>query len=347
MRAFFAALGRMVSGRWNEHTHKGQFWLVCGVVALIVDAAISYQYGITQTTWHGLGFALVAIFFAMLPDEAYSEFEAKRYGSALGMLAASCVLGIVALYSHLGYGAGVRVGSIQQTEFHKVKLDEQIKATRENETNLAMWQKRLADLETQNAWVATVTADALRARLASANLAIKQEEARGGCKAKCLERTKERDDLESRIALAEEKSNLTKQIEATKKILDRSRETVAATGYKSDTTTNQVSVAAQLWLAMNGVDPEKAIEPDTVTRRFVNIFVTGGGSLAFMVMAPIGFFLAGRNRRKDEDEEATHKPDLLPIARTVDRPTTVPAISLPRITGTTLADLRRIAGHAA
>jgi len=57
-----------------------------------------------------------------------------------------------------------------------------------------MWEKRLAELEGANAgWITTVTADALRAQLASAELAISQEAARGGCKAKCLARTQERD----------------------------------------------------------------------------------------------------------------------------------------------------------
>ncbi len=87
-----------------------------GAIALIVDAAICWQYGISMSTWHAAGFALLAAFFAMLPDAAYRAWRGgeKVNGVVLGAL--SVCLGVVAYQSHLGYSAGVRVGDIQKTD---------------------------------------------------------------------------------------------------------------------------------------------------------------------------------------------------------------------------------------
>lgn len=279
------------------YTSIGKFWLTLGIAALIVDAAISYQYGITQTTLHGLGFALVAIFFALVPDAAYSEIESKRIGSGIALTALCVPLGMVAFYSHLGYGAGVRVGDIQQTGVQNTKFEDQRIALESDRANLDMWRKQLEELKSQNAWAASVTADGLRANLESAQKAIDLEARRGGCKSKCLALMEKKASLEDRIATSERVDDLTKRIEATQRIIDKKTSEVASIDFKSSSVVNQTDVAAQLFLAFTGAAPDEAIKPNTVVRSFTNIVIAGGGSLAFMIMAPVGFFVAGRNRR--------------------------------------------------
>jgi hypothetical protein len=300
---------------YDQFTPVGKFWLTLGIVSLIVDAAISYKYGVSLTTLHGLGFALVAIFFALLPDQAWTEFESKRAASGT-VLAILCIpLGIVALYSHLGYGASVRVGDVQQTAVQNAKYDGGREQVEEAKTSAAMFTKRLSTLEAEraalvaaNPWAPTVSADGLKAQLAAmegdmifkrskscADVTIK--ESRSFCD--------KRADLQTRIgsvekvnSLADDISKLNMQIDATRKVIASAREKADTTAYTSSAVVNQTNVAAQLFMAMNGADMEKAIDPDKVTFSFVNIFIAGAGSLAFMIMAPVGFFVAGRNRKR-------------------------------------------------
>ena len=142
-------------------------------------------------------------------------------------------------------------------------------------------------------------ADALRSQVETASKAIALETERGGCKSKCEGKMRDRDALNERIGKIEQVADLTKRIEATQRILDDKTNVAAKTEYKSSAVVNQTNVAAQLYLAMTGETPEKAIDPDKVTFSFVNIFIAGAGSLAFMIMAPVGFFVSGRNRRDD------------------------------------------------
>lgn len=278
------------------YTGPGRFWLSLGIVALIVDASISYQYGISLTTLHGLGFALVAIFFALLPDAAYSEIESKRIASGVVMAALCVPLGIVAFYSHLGYGAGVRVGDMQQTGVQNVRYDDAREKVADNKRNVSIWTDQLAELTKQAPWAATVNPDGLKAQLASADKSIELEGKRGGCKSRCLALMKAKAGLQERIATAERATDLQTRIAATQRLIDGYREAAAKTDFRSSPVVNQNNVAAQLFLAVTGAGADKAIKPDEVTSSFTSIFIAGGGSLAFMLMAPVGFFLAGRNR---------------------------------------------------
>lgn len=285
-----------ISSRYARYTTTGKTWLSLGIAALIVDAAICYRYGISLTFWHAAGFALVAVFFAWLPDAAYTEIESKRYASG-AVLGLACIpLGLVAFQSHLGYGAGVRLGDMQQTGVQNTKYDDSRKKVDENKSLVAMWTASKEKLEAENAWVATVSADGLKAQVAAAQLAIDQEARRGGCGPKCLERTKEKADLENRIAIAEQVTGLTSRIEAAQRKIDEYRTASEQVDYRSSAVVNQNNVAAQLYLAFTGAEAAKAIDPDQVTSSFTSIFIAGGGSLAFMIMAPLGFFVAGRNR---------------------------------------------------
>lgn len=305
----FKAIKAPIVHWYAGYSSIGKFWLTLGIAALIVDAAISYQYGVTLTRLHGFGFALVAIFFALLPDAAYSEFEHRRIGSGVAMAALCVPLGMVAFYSHLGYGAGVRLGDMQQTGVHNAKFDDTRASLASDRTNIELWRKQLAELLEQNAWAASVKADALRSQVATWDKAIENETKRGGCKSKCEAKMRERDALNERIGKIEQVEDLNKRIEATQRIIDGKTKEASAATYESSSVVNQTNVAAQLYKALfTDAKAEDAINPDAVTASFTNIFIAGGGSLAFMIMAPVGFFLAGRFRRSqteiDQDEFA-------------------------------------------
>jgi len=316
-RMFAAA----VRTHYAEYNTTGKLWLTMGIAALIVDAGISYQYGITQTTWHGIGFALVAIFFAKVPDATYVEFEEKRYGSGLGMLIACMILGGAAMWSHLGYGAGVRVGDIQQTGFHNANLEsfQDDSAERDQQVaDLKATAKRLdAEMDALvntkvGAWAVSVrpsTAAELAGMIEAKQVEVERE-GRTGKGRRYQDRSNELAHLtalQGKAAAIEANDAAYKEAIAA---LSASRTKVAGVEYRSSSTVNQTSVAAQIYKAMwKGDAPEDAIKPSAVEVTFTNLFITGGASLAFMVMAPLGFFVAGRNRRKASEIEADAKQE--------------------------------------
>lgn len=322
----FKLIKTALAAWYGGFTTTGKFWLTLGIVSLIVDAAIAYQFGVTMTTLHGLGFALVAIFFALVPDASYTECENKRWGSgiALGLL---CIpLGAVAFYSHLGYGAGVRVTDIQQTSVQNAKFEGRVDDTKKLEGQISNFEKRRDALDAEMAtlvnvkvgeWAVTTrpsSAAELDGAIDAKKLERDQEAKRGGCGNNCLKRNQELAHLTALRAKAAEIETNEKQHAAAVEGLSKARQTVADTDYASSSVVNQTNVAAQIFLAFTGADPDKAINPDSTTASFTNIFIAGGGSLAFMLMAPIGFFVAGRNRKP----EVAYEPD--PVGADVDHP---------------------------
>lgn len=315
VQAFAAA----VRAHYAEYNTTGKLWLTMGIAALIVDAAISYQYGITQTTWHGIGFALVAIFFAKVPDATYVEFEEKRYGSGLGMLVACMILGTAAMWSHLGYGSGVRVGDIQQTNHHNanlesfqddgVKLDEQVAELKARAKKLDAEMDALVNTRVGSWNVAVRPSSAAELDgLIEAKQTDVEREGRTGKGPRYQAKVNELAHLKALQAKAKAIEDNSREHGEAVAALAASRTKVAGVEYRSSSTVNQTSVAAQIYKAFwKGDAPEDAIKPSAVEVTFTNLFITGGGSLAFMVMAPLGFFVAGRNRLQRRKEE---EPDV-------------------------------------
>ncbi len=300
---------------WNQHTAEGKIWLTLAVGALVVDAALSYQYGITQTTWHGLGFAFLAVFFSQLPDAAMSQWERGNKVFAVVIALGAIPIGAMAFYSHIGYAAGIRVGDVQQSEVQNISFADARKSVEDNESALKMWHDRMAKLTAEQPWAATVKADGLRGDLAAAEKAIELETARGGCKAKCQGLMVQKGELEKRIATAEKAADITAQIAATQRKLDEARAAAKATKFSSSTVKNQNDVAAQVWLAFAGASAKDSISPDKVTTTYTNIVIIAVGSFSFMIMTALGFAIAGRNRRSTHFQEpASNQEQVSPIS---------------------------------
>ncbi len=168
----------------------------------------------------------VAVMLSFI-DAAWASGE-RALAAALALVFSLMVLGEYA--SHVAFGTGHRSANIERASIQTVRYDDTRDAVSEGKTNLAMWQDRLAQLEGQHAWAASVTADALRAQADA-------EARRGGCGPKCLE-------LRARIAVAEETGTLRQQIAATKVVLDKHREKAATAERGDSVALNQAALLA-------------------------------------------------------------------------------------------------------
>ena len=329
-----AGIGRYIS----QYTPLGQLFLFMGCAALVVDAGMSYAFGISMSRWHAIGFALCAFFLAFLPDAAYREHEHGRRGTAaiLGLL---CVpLGIVAYYTHVGYTVGQRVMDSEGASVQNVKYEDTRDSVEEGKRSLKVAEQALKDLETANAWAPTVTATALRAQLDSANKAVELEGSRGGCKTRCLALMKERDGLNARVAILEQRDELNKRIEHARNWVKTARDQAGGVTKKVSQATNQNKFVSQLVLAYAGADTEAALNPDASTQNFVQIFISAMVALVGIIMAPVGMFVAGRNRKTFDEIAGTARAKVDALVR---QATAQPASTKP---GDTYVRLEQIDG---
>lgn len=269
-----------------------RIFLGVGAVGLCISSLMTFKFGISMSWLHAVALCLVTICAAFI-------FPFRAFVQRMGFTGAArslAVLGTffvgVELFSHLGYTIGTREDSSVHAVAQNAAYEAQQSAMIEEKTNLAMWREHLAKLQAENAWVATVSADGLKAQVAAADLAIRQETARGGCGPKCLKLTQSKGELENRIALAEQASDLSKKIEATQRILDKKTEAAATAKVGFSPVKAQTDFVGQLWLLTTGTDGEKALSPDRVTLSVTQIIIGFFIALAATFLPTAAFYMA-------------------------------------------------------
>lgn len=301
MKALARPLDSFMHAMFGNLAPTGRAWARVGIIVLCVAALMSYDFGASVSWKHGLFLAILSFVAAFGPEAAHKAWDEGRKGASLAIACICVPLLAIEFYSHAGYTAGLRGDNVATARVANVKYDHAQDSVKEDKANLAMWEGRLKSLETEasNGWLATVTADALRAQLASANLAIDLEANKGGCKSKCLARTKERDDIASKIAIAEEKADLTKKIEATKRVLADARAKADVTEYKSSAVVHQNEFLAKAvaLVGYGSLKPTDAIEETAQQSANLMMALAGTGLPAFAL------FVAGLYRRRGPAEE--------------------------------------------
>lgn len=296
------AVGEFAGGLWRQFTPLGQLMLVFALIATAVDAGISYKYGVSMTGLHGWGFALLAIGMAIFPDLAIRAYRDGNKAGA-GIIAAGLViLTPVAYQSHIGYGAGVRSGDMQETAFSQVKFDDVRKSLDGERANIALWKEQLAALVKQNEWAASVTADGLRSQVAALKRSEQAEARLGGCKQKCRAIQNEISRIEGQISVAEKASDLTNRIEATQRVIDSKTQVASTTQVRASTVVNQNDALVRIFNVVSGQSPEDAVQVSATAQQFVSIFTAGSAGLAFMILAPLFWIGAGLNRVAGADD---------------------------------------------
>ncbi len=321
IRFVLAGIGHFLKTQWNQYTPLGQFLWSLALVAIAVDAGISWEYGSSMTLLHAAGFALVAIAFAVLPDVASMEWSKGKKQAAMWLAAACFPLGVVAYQSHVGYGAGIRIGDINQVSFQNaVATNVQDDAGKLND-KIALLEKRREALDGEMAalvsksvggWTVTTrpsSAAELEGLISAKQLEASNEAKRVRCGSKCELFNNQLAHLQALRAKAAEIERNDTEHTATITALSSARDKVAENKPTNSTVYNQTDVFVKLYnLAVGRMDADKAIITTAAQREFTNTAIMGVGSLAFMILAPVLNFAAGRNR-KPEFLKAWTEPD--------------------------------------
>ena len=127
--------------------------------------------------------------------------------------------------------------------------------------------------------------------------------------------TKERDDVQAQIGSAEAANDLSKRIEATQRLIDKSRERSAVTEYKSSPIINQTKFVSQIATA--------SLEPGTAALTWAQIAIGLLIALVTTFLPPFAFYLAfGDNMHTANPDQLTtgfsrgRAPDADTAART-------------------------------
>lgn len=289
-----------------------RIFLCVGTVGLLVSVAMTYKFGSSMSWLHAVALVTVTIAAAFIfPFRAFIARMGDNKAASRSLMALGIFFVGLEFFSHLGYTIGMRERSSVEATAQNAAYSAKQQSLVQEQTNLAMWREHLAKLQSENAWVATVSADGLRAQVEAAQMAIDQEKARGGCGPKCLARTKEKGELENRIALAEQASDLTKKIEATQRILDRKTEVATESKVGFSPVKAQTDFVGQIWLVMTGTEGEKALTPDSVTLSFTQIFIGFFIALGATFLPTAAFYMAffgHKPKLEDPAEEAAPAP---------------------------------------
>ena len=308
-------IGAGIASLFDRYTAWGKFWLLLGMVLLAAAAAMSFDFGWGVSTKHALFLAGMSFVTAFLPDAAYEKWNAKSYGASLALALCSLPLFGLEFFSHAGYTAGLRGINISDTNVQNTKWSAAQHAAGEEKAAYDMMAKRFADLNAQNGWAGTVTADAERAKLPGLQLAIENESKRGGCKTLCEVKTKDRDAVNARIAILEERTDLQKKLEAARAYLDKRRDRAAAVEHKSSAVEHQNAFLTKaVALTVNGTLEATPVQAEKV-QQAVNL----GMALAGTGLPALCFFAAGLYRRKEDEHTAPIKTaGLHVLTKTID-----------------------------
>lgn len=275
----------------------GKFWLSVGLVSLTAASWMTFEVGWHMTAAHALFLACLSFVTAFAPETAYRQWEDGRKGVAVGISLLCVPLFAIEFFQHAAYTAGIRGKDIAETRVQNSRYDGAQDTVAENKAQLAFWQRRLDSLTNQNGWSATVTAEALRAKLTGAELALEQEAKRGGCKAECLKRTQERDELKSRIAVLEEVTDLSRKIEHAKAQIASLRDKAARTEHRTSVV-SEMNVFLVKAVALTGGTTTLNEYGTEATQQSANIAIAFAGT----GLPAFALFMAGLYRRKRSDE---------------------------------------------
>ncbi len=278
---------------FGELTPFGKFWLYIGLATLGAAAAMSFDFGWTVSWKHALFLALLSIITAFAPEAAYRQFTEGRKGAGIAVAVVCAPLFLIEFYSHAGYTAGQRGVNMGEARVQNATYTGTQNAVSEDEESLQKAKTSLEQLKLAFPWAATVTADSLRAQIPAIDEKLRQEEQRGGCGPKCLAIKAEKADIESRIATAEERNNITSRISELEKRLGERRTTAATTEFKHSSVDYMNGFLASAVATVTGQE-----QATTKLEKKADLSANVGMALAGTGLPGLAIFIAGLYRVK-------------------------------------------------
>lgn len=290
---------------YGELAPFGRFWFILGAVALAAACAMSFFFGKSISLTHGVFLVVLSAVAAFGPHAAHKVYEMGKRPAGIALAVLCAPLLMIEFYSHAGYTAGLRGTNIGDAKVQQARYQSVHEGVSEDKTNLALWQRQLAELETAHAWAPTVSATGLRESLPAMDEAIRQETRRGGCGPKCLALTRDRAAVAEKIGIAERRDDLTAKIDATKRVLATARGKAETVEFKHSSAAHQNEFLGKL-VALIGAGE---LRPSEFVTESAEQSVNLAMAIAGTGLPALCFFVAGCFARRTEDTETLGRPE--------------------------------------
>jgi hypothetical protein len=270
-------------------------FIALGVAGTLASCYMTWRFGSSISTVHGIGLVLVTIFAAFV-------FPAKKMledsGASKATVRSLAVVGAFAIclefIGDLGYTFGMRDKQIVESGAQQVTWKSAQASVAETKSQLEAEKKALEKMKAAYEWAGTVSASAERTKLAILQKEIDLEAARGGCKAKCAARMKEKQETEEKIAYAEDMNGVKARIVKLDADLKALETKAAATGVGHSTVAAQTNALAKGFKLVATGGSAEALSPDTVELTIadmvIGLMMAVGACVLPTYAFQIGFF---------------------------------------------------------
>lgn len=233
-----------------------------GMLSLVLiagDTWLSTKFGASIAWEMAVVYAAISIASGMLLVIAwyFRKLGVRALGN--GLACAWAVAFVFNVWSNMGVSTSNRMGEVQRAGVMKTIFEGHGKKITENENSLKLFNEQLASLLEQNQWAGTVTADGLKKQVEDLKRSEAAESRLGGCGQKCRAIQNEIARLQGQIAVAEQRSDLTNRIEATKRTLASLRNDLSTTDAGISATANQSTLYAKLISWDLAANPDEAM----------------------------------------------------------------------------------------
>lgn len=313
VRAAVVFVFEFFATQWRQYNALGQLLFAVAVVMSVVEAGISYEYGIRQTAWHGWAFAGIAVAFVLFPDVAVSEFRKGNGVGGVAMTVVALFTGAIVAQSHLGYGGSIRMAMVTDAGNNVKKAADVDSLAKSEAVNLeglrvalATTTKERNELRTEHPWAAKTTPDALRAEIANfegdmifkrskscADVTLK--DSRAFCDTVKDARARLA-NIEKINAKADRIDQLTEQIRVAQERVNAKTAEAHGSVVPSNDIANQAVIGAVLVNWYHGLRGEAALKPTPAQQHASNIAIAAFNSVGMLLVAASLLVAAGFNR---------------------------------------------------
>jgi len=295
------------------------------VVLSIASAILTFAFGLYTNTnvWLALTCAIALVVCSVGSDYIWlfvaDAWKAGRKTLVGSLLAGAVLFTGVNLLTNLGSVGWQRDSANQTAKLNTVSYEDTRKEIEDATALRKILLSERARLIQERGWTAHVPAESFNGRIEAQKMALSQEAARGGCKAKCLAEREKLATLEADKATSLEIEKKDKQLEA----IDKKLGTLNA---KSDGKKPEVSAAKSqsnffAGLVTVSLDPSETAEQ--WTNKAIAILIA-----VFLVFGPqVLSFIAHRPGGRREDKAFAPPAPAAPVAPFVPYQPPAPVVS--------------------
>lgn len=290
------------------------------VTSLILTATFGASISI------GMMFALgvISVMASYLPAIMIELGDSGRKWLLIPGIIVALLVTVIDVTTNASTTGVYKTTDVVQANVQQAKYVDRRDAVASAKDEVALFNKLIADLKTENPFATTVSADGLKGQIPAIEEAIRQEAKRGGCGPKCLALKEQLADVQKRIGVAEKLDEHTAKLEAARRGLEK------AIAEASTSEQGESAVATQNFRLASLLTLSRAPSDDAVhwTDQWLMVVIGVVITFASQFFNALGFVGPRSGARLKERLVSPQKPIVSPVP-VVPALASVPAVAAP------------------